>query len=72
MECWPRRWCCSSRRSWGTISLCLDMLGKENDFSSLLARVWTDSKGGLGLRRDEGEGRQSSSLGDLPIDCLPA
>jgi hypothetical protein len=24
------------RRSWGTISLCLDMLGKEHDFSSLL------------------------------------
>jgi hypothetical protein len=36
MECWPRHWCCSSRRSWGTISLYLDMLGKEHDFSSLL------------------------------------
>jgi hypothetical protein len=35
MECWPRHWCCSSRRSWGTISLYLDVLGKENDFSSL-------------------------------------
>jgi hypothetical protein len=21
MECWPRHWCCSSRRSWGIISV---------------------------------------------------